>query len=519
MAARRILFLDATRLTAYHWQGGHIEAEGEFTAAADGLEAFAAYLRKRHGSVFYLLADIAEEGFQLEDIPYITGRDRIAFIKRKLGQYYYGTPLSVAVSHGRLKQGRRDERMLFAALTRPQHFEPWLEMLRQTESALAGLFSLPQTMAGLTAAAGKDRKHFLLITLTHGGLRQTFFEDGRLRFSRLTVLATGSLEESVIACATEAAKTYHYLFGQRLVDRGSPLPVLVLAHPAQVNAFRGHCRDSDELRFDYLDLCAESSRNGLKNALQDSRSDILFAHLLIRDTPRAQFAHGDARHFFHLAQIRVAIVNTGLVICAGCMLFAGKQLFDIHRLRNSTEIVRAENEISDRKYRAILTALPQIPLSTDNLRSLVDRYEELAKRSPGIEPAYRQLSAALKDAPRLELERLNWTVVDRIEDAFAGQGGDRPAPAPGATAGTAPATGPFAVLDVHATLPVAMVNDHRGQLEIIHGLVDRLRANPGVQVRILSLPFDAESGKVLKSSGGAALAETPRLRLRVAQKL
>ena len=517
MVARRILFLDASRLTAYHWQGGLVQAEGEFTPDATGLETFGAYLGQHRASLFYLLADVVEEGFQLEDIPHITGRDRIAFIKRKLGQYYYGTPLAAALPQGRLKDGRRDERMLFAALTRPQHFEPWLEALKQAEVALAGVFSLPLAMTGMAAPLSRDHKRFLLITLTHGGLRQTFFEDGQLRFSRLTVLATGSLDESAIACAIEAAKIYQYLIGQRLIAHGTPLPVLVLAHPAQTKVFREHCKDSDELRFDYLDLLAVASRFGLKTALQDSHSEALFAQLLIRKAPRAQFAHAEARRFFHLWQVRFALNSAGVVVLAGCLLFAGKQLLDLYRLRGSTELIRTQNESNDQKYQAVLKALPQIPIATDNLRALVGRYEELLKSSPGPEPMYQRLSTALKDFPRIELERLNWTVASRIDDAFANPGGDKPAPAPAQTAAT-PA-GSFAVVDILATLPLAMANDHRGQIDLINGFADRLRTDPAIQVRILSRPFDAESGKALKSSGGSATAEMPKFSLRVAQKL
>ena len=68
-------------LTAHHWHAGHVRAEGEFTPEPVGLEALAAYLKEHRGSIFYLLADTAEEGFQLEDLPYVQGGDRNALNK------------------------------------------------------------------------------------------------------------------------------------------------------------------------------------------------------------------------------------------------------------------------------------------------------------------------------------------------------------------------------------------------------------------------------------------------------
>lgn len=147
MPQRRALFLDANRITAYAWQGGRIQSEGYFAGDVPGLEAFSAYLKTKRSSLFYLLADVAEEGYQIEDIPFVQGNDRKALIERRLSQYFYGTPLATAVSLGRDKTGRRDEKMLFSALTRPQFFEPWLATLRQSETRLAGVFSVPLILA------------------------------------------------------------------------------------------------------------------------------------------------------------------------------------------------------------------------------------------------------------------------------------------------------------------------------------------------------------------------------------
>ncbi|MDK9703144.1 MAG: hypothetical protein OEL20_08380, partial [Sulfuritalea sp.] len=106
MAQKRILLLDGPFLTAHYWSAGRIRVEGEFSHEPVGLEALAAYLDKHRSSLFYLLADIAEEGFQLEDLPYVQGGDRNALLQRRLVQYYYNTSLSAAISLGRAKDGR-----------------------------------------------------------------------------------------------------------------------------------------------------------------------------------------------------------------------------------------------------------------------------------------------------------------------------------------------------------------------------------------------------------------------------
>ncbi|MDK9724891.1 MAG: hypothetical protein OEL88_08355 [Sterolibacteriaceae bacterium MAG5] len=510
MMARRVLFLDSERLTAFLCRRGSVEREGTFAADGAGLAAFADYVAARRNSLFHILAEVAEEGFEHEDIPWVRGRDRIAVIKRKLAQYDYGTPLAVALSAGRRKTGRRDEAMLFAALTQPRHFEPWLEILRQGEAPLVGVFSLPQLAPLLLTGSRPPAPCCLLITLTCGGLRQTYIEHGQLRFSRLTVPATGTAEETAAACAAEAAKIHQYLAGKQLLGHDGPLPVHLLVHPAQAGAFRLHCRDTRDLRFDTLDLLAEAGRLGLRTHLADSCSEALFAHLLVHRPPARQFAPSRERHFHRLGQLRQAVLGTGLAICAGGLLFAVQQSVARNDLAERSEILRRQAAADERRYQAVLQSLPPIPGTIENLRALVSRYEELQKRAVGPEPLYRRIGIALQDFPSIELDRLNWTVVNRVEDAFVG--GDRVTAVPSADAG------PYAVADIHGQLPMAMAADHRGQLEALHGFADRLRGLPGMQVRILSLPFDAESGKALKS-GGSAAADVPRFALRVAQNL
>lgn len=511
MTHRRVLFLDAEGLTALLCRGGAVAREGDFAADTAGLAAFADFVAARRNSRFHILAEVAEEGFQHEDIPWVTGRDRIAIVKRKLAQYYYGTPLAVGLSGGRRRTGRRDEAMLFAALTQPRHFEPWLEILRRCEAPLVGIYSLPQLAPLLLARSRPAAPRCLLVTLTRGGLRQTYIEHGQLRFSRLTVPAIGNTDDLAATCAAEAAKIHQYLAGRQLLGDEGALPVHILVHPAQAGAFRARCRDTGELRFATLDLLAEASRLGLRTPLADSSSEALFAHLLVRQPPANQFAPSRERCFHRLGQLRLAVLGAGLAICVGGLLFAALKFVGHDTLAEHSERLRQQTAADERRYRAVLQSLPPVPVDMENLHLLVSHYEDLQKRAVGPGSLYRRIGVALQDFPPVGLDRLDWTVVHRIEDAFAGS--DRTTAVPGANG-----DGPYAVADIYGQLPPAMAADHRAQLEVIHGLADRLRATPDLQVRILRLPFDAEPDKALKS-GGPATAAAPRFALRVAQKL
>lgn len=519
MAAKRILLLDGPLLTAHYWSAGHIKVEGEFSPEPVGLEALAAYLKKHRASIFYLLADIAEEGFQLEDLPYVQGGDRNALLQRRLGQYYYNTPLAAAISLGRAAAGRRDEKVLFAALTRIETFTPWLDTLREAEANLVGVYSVPLVLAGCFSQLLGDGGPILFVSLSSGGVRQTFFDQGKLHFSRLSPLATKSLEEVARTSANDSAKIYQYLLAQRQIPRGAPLRTMVMAHAGQIPALEEFCRSTNELQFEFIDIADTARRQGLKVVPVDSNADNLFIHCLATKTPAQQFAPAGDTRIHNLWRIRFALTSTAWLVLAGCLLYAGKTGLNLYELRDSIEATRAVTATDTQRYNAILDSLPKAGISPDNLRALLGRIDVLQKRAPAMEPLLNHLSLALNDSPRIELTSLTWKIADSPD-----AGEKAPADTRGA-AGAAPAVaaagGVWAVIEINARLPLGMVSDQRAQIELIESFAARLR-DPRTDVRILSRPFDIESDKPLRSAsekGEAQLADAPKFALRIARPM
>lgn len=504
MAAKRILVLDGPLLTAHYWRAGHIKVESEFSPEPAGLEALAAYLRKHRASIFYLLADIAEEGFQLEDLPYVQGGDRNALLQRRLGQYYYNTPLSAAISLGRAPTGRRDEKILFAALTRTEAFTPWLDTLREAEANLAGVYSVPLVLAECGSKLLGEGGPVLLVSLSRGGVRQTFFDQGKLHFSRLSPLATKSLEEVARTSANDSAKIFQYLLAQRQIPRGVPLRTMVMAHAGQIPTLEEFCRSSSELQFEFIDIATAARQQGLKDVPVGSNADNLFIHCLVARTPARQFAPAGDTRIHKLWKVRFALTRTAWLVMAGCLLFAGKTGLNLYELHDSIEAARSATVTDTRRYNAILDSLPKAGISPDNLRALIGRFDALLKRSPAIEPLLIDLSRALNDNPRIELASLSWKIADSLAT------GEKVA---------APAAGVWSVIEINARLPLGMVSDQRAQIELIESFAARLR-NARTDVRILNRPFDVESDKPLKSAsdkGEVQLADAPKFTLRIAR--
>ncbi len=514
MTVRRLLFLDSLGLTAYRWQAGGPHAESTFTADSAGLEAFDEYLNQRRTSLFYLLADVAEEGFQIEDLPYVGGGDRREMLQRKLSQYFYGTPLSMAMSLGRGKAGRRDEKFLFAGLTGYPQFEPWLQTLREAEVQLAGVYSIPLVLAGLIDKLADKTKPVLLMSMTRAGLRQTFFDRGQLRFSRLTPMATGMIGEVATACGTETKKIYQYLAGQRLIARDAPMQTLVLAHPSHFGIIGDRCESTPERQVQMVDLVAEAKKHGLKEVPADSRGDALFLHLLARRTPAEQFAPAAERRPYRLWQARVALNTIAGGILAASLIYAAIQMTAHVELANANSLLQTEVDLGKRRYNNMLQGLPLVPIGYESLRVLTDRYDALAKRSPGPEPMLHHISRALNKSPKVDLTKLDWWIASHPDESPAGG-----AAKSSAAAGGPAATGSgYAIVKLQAQLPLSMVSDHRSQLDTVNAFAEML-GGPDIQVQVLTLPFETESGKSIRSSDASGQVEPPRFILKMVRKL
>jgi hypothetical protein len=513
MAAKRILLLDGPLLTAHYWHAGHITAEGEFGPEPAGLGGFAAYLKKHRASIFYLLADIAEEGFQLEDLPYVQGGDRKALLQRRLGQYYYNTPLSAAISLGRAAAGRRDEKILFAALTRIETFTPWLDALRAAEANLAGVYSVPLVLSGSMGQTLSGTEPTLFVSLSSGGVRQSFFDQGKLHFSRLSALATKNLEEIARSSANDSAKIYQYLLAQRQIPRGAPLRTIVMAHAGQMPVMEEFCRSSNELVFEFLDIAATAGKQGLKDVPTDGNADKLFIHGLVRKTPAQQFAPAADTRIYNLWRIRFAPTSAAWMVLAGCLLYAGKTALDVYTLRDSIEATQVVTATDTQRYNALIDSLPKVGISPDNLRALLERFDVLQKRTPAMEPLLTHLSLALNENPKIELTGLTWKIADNIDTAKNVPTGATPVAAASGVV--------LAVIEINAQLPLGMISDQRAQIQLIESFAARLR-DPRTDVRILRRPFDIESDKPLRSADEkteAQLTDAPRFALRISQPM
>ena len=500
MISRRLLYLDTQRLTAYAWRQGKLSAEGVFEIRAEEYKRFTDYLRKHPNSQFRILANVAEEGHELETIPFLQGADRKALITRKLGQHFLGSPLATAISLGYEKDKRKNEKLLLTALTNPAHFEPWLKCLEEAGAALAGIYTVAQMGSQLLQKLGKPKARALLLTFQDHSIRESYLVDGQPLFSRMTPLFDSSIAGIASRFATEAAKLYQYLDGQRHIGRNDTLPVYVLTHPQAMAAVRHACIDSSNLSFEIVDSHQAAKKIDLKTLPGDSSSELLYLHLLASAPPRQQFAGKAHRHDYRVSQIRYGLLGLGAIALLGGGLFAGKQLYDTWSLRQETRALVASEADLNWRYREISATFPQLGIDNETLRRVTDRQSDLLKQQRLPDDALRMVSRALDEAPNVHLETIDWSFGNPAP--AAGQ------PAPGKV-GVLPA-GDRETIMLRGQIRLAPTATARQTLATFEHFVELLRVDRNNDVSIVQQPFDIESGRALRGGDADSEGTQPR---------
>ena len=212
MSMRRVFFVSNTRLTVYRRDGVVLPEPISFSADEEGLAEFARYVERYPDEVTHVIADVVEEEFRETAIPHVLGRDRRALLRTRAAKLFPDARYVHATKLGRSPDGRRDDRVLFSAITRLGVLAPWLTPIARHAVPLAGICSPAALTGAMLKAIGAEGKHVLVASLqSGGGLRQTCFQRGRLRLSRLAVMPEPAGDRYGSHVLAEIERTCRYL--------------------------------------------------------------------------------------------------------------------------------------------------------------------------------------------------------------------------------------------------------------------------------------------------------------------
>jgi len=471
MKQHLLLLLSANHLHAQYMDGGKLLAQHDFPDTPEGRESFTAMLQTMRCPA-YLLTDLIEEDFRQETVLHLRGGGRTALLQRKFDQYYRSTPFREATLLQRQKTGRRDDDMLFSALTNPALILPWLDIILAQQIPLAGIYSIPQISAPLIKDHASN--HLLLISWRKlAGLRQTYFNSHRLQISRLTpVYAELSFRDAVIK---ELARTYQYLKSLSLLPTGQILDVRIMCHADDRDQLRQQLSNSADMHYDFVDINELARSLNIESQLTDSDASQVFLYELARRPPKVHYANAEHTRYFTLWHLRRAFYWTSTAVFIASLLWSATYLWQGKSANGTAASLNTQAQHILAESQQITQAFPNAQASATDMKTGVSIMRKLEQYESMPDTVMQPISAALTRFPQINLLDLSWQ-TDAAEPVTANTLGDVPAQ----------------VIKLKANLQ-GFKSDYRAALKYLDDFQHVLNAH-GYQVITLSKPLDISPG-------------------------
>ena len=403
MKRKTLLFLTAVDCQVCTSKNGELSDLQSFIDDAQGQEKFAAYLQL-HRDPAYLLTDLVEEDFRHETVPHLRGSERTALIRRKLEQCYRNTPFRQAVALQRHKDGRRDDDILFSALTNPALITPWLNILQSHNIPLAGIYSIPNISVPLMKDISSGC--LLLSWEKHAGLRQTYFDANRLHFSRLTPINQGS--SFVETAGTEATRTQQYLKNLSLLPPGESLNVTIICHVDDRQKLETQLVDDGNMHYSYLDIQGLGQHLGSKAVYDNSDATRLFLYLLATQRPCGHYASDEQTHLLKLLQLSRGLFGLSAVCITASLLWAAVNVREGLMYENEEQIFKAQTGKLSQQTGEIIQSFPGTQASATDMKIAVMLSRQLNNAFPPPQILLDGLAKTLDGFPTLRIDKLSW---------------------------------------------------------------------------------------------------------------
>ena len=401
-----LLFIGDRLCLAAKMERGSLDYQRMLPNSDEGRQEFEHYLDAMKNATFGILVDFVEEDYRIERVPHLGWRDRKAFYEKKLNQYYRHTPFRNALVQGR--EGKSD-RILFSALTNPNLILPWIDSMAKRQIALSGIASV--AMLSEKLVGNSHASHVLLLSFQNGtGLRQSFFLNGSLNFSRLTLVRPEDDPAAILQ--VESERLYKYLHALNLLPENDALQVLILCGTEQRKAFGAMLEDTSSVRHVFFDLKEAARRIGFTGELAGSDALPLFLHLLGRGAN--QYGSDEHTHIHDLRQWQYAAYALSASLVIGGLSLAGIDVSRAVSFHGHAVMLNARAEAAMARYRELVPP-DSGPNSPQKMKAAVLLAEKIEAAFPAPRKLLAEVSQALDAFPGIRINQLSWQVAKNPE--------------------------------------------------------------------------------------------------------
>jgi hypothetical protein len=491
-----ILCITNQSLMAGLWHGSKLQSYQVFENHDDDYTAFSVYLSKHKDINVYLIVDAIEEDYKLEALPHTTGNARREIVARKLSQFNRNSIYRAAHYINRDKNKRKDDNFLFVALSNIDFMQGWMDSIQAEHIPLVGVYLLPMVSQVIVRQMKLMSPHILLCERLSSGLRQTYLHNGRLRMSRLTPMVNVKPAQLSYFYLVEIEKTRLYLLSQRLIAAETPLQMILPAIDETSDDIAKSISQDQGIECKTVDILAFAKNSNINQEVVKSHPELLHMQLLANGNIPDNLAPAELTKTHNIKNLCRNINLVALLVLMSGLLASGIYFFQAYQTKLNIEETAARKEKQLQQYELVAQNYPETPVPGIDLKAAVEIAHAINQETP--KKMMRTISAALKDAPEISINRIRWVQTDQLDIKDGSENGQASTTAQ--QAAVSPESGLRQIGFINAEIR-RFKGDYRAALASASRFANQLRADPSVeQVKILQEPVNVSSLANLQGS-------------------
>ncbi|MDO9477170.1 MAG: hypothetical protein Q7L07_10705 [Pseudohongiella sp.] len=416
----RVLLIQNDKASLFAWDRRHLELLARFASNPADLQEFTNVLNLDTESSLTVVADFIEEDFRLESVAHVQGRDRTEMLKRKQMMLFRNTPYRIWRILGRERTGRRDDNVLFSALTKPELLTYWLQPVLTAKIAIRALTSASYLMEYLAKHEGLQKhEHLLLINVEPlSGIRQTYLHKGKVLFSRLVPNRPGSEDAINLLIEEQSIQTRKYLERVKLVPYDLVLETRIFRH--YPDTVMPEARISDLMHFVYQDTFNLKGHDLVEIKGADTAGCLLPVLARGLKTGSIVNTYGPAldRRYHVINLIKKGLVAASMTAIIVSLLISTPTL--LTALDNSEQAARLQQQTQPllSNYELLRESFPETPIPSNSMALIVQTYDKLVPEVYNPRELLATVSRAISASPGIRLGNLEWVLEEQTMGAY-----------------------------------------------------------------------------------------------------
>ena len=409
---QNIFLINSEGLSVFTVDDGVLKHVGRFSEEDVGYENFEVYLQENKPANVTLLVDTVTEDFVVEKLAHVSLFDRTSFLNRKCEQQFRGSDYRSARILGRESGGRKDDRVLFSAITKNQPVDSWVRVLLRNEIPVKGVTSPAYALCKLAEHLDLlTADKIMLVNWEDSGLRHTFIDNGKMMFSRTSPLPPGSETDISRFILDSCNQSNDYLERIGLVGFDEPIDVHVITPLLDEMSF-----DDVPSNRNYRSIEHHNSVHLMEEGTYSGKDDSITALLLcidwgMRDGEYSNiYAPSPVLRYYHLAQARKWIGIGSIILLLTSALVSTPLLLDAIERQGNISRIRADIIPVQLYYDNLRSAFPETPIPSEAMELAVRNFDTIKRQESTPIEFMQALSQVVSQFPAINITAVDWNL-------------------------------------------------------------------------------------------------------------